>query len=111
MPKQTQRSAAIQVSWHAQSAAETLAALDTHQTDRSSIDDAKRLARLGPNQLPEREPTTLTQIAVHQFRSPLIYILALAAVLAASIGDLDEEAAVMKLAVPIALHILPQCAN
>ncbi len=90
MPKQTQRSAAMQVSWHAQSAAETLAALDTHQTGLSSIDAAERLARLGPNRLPEREPTTLTEIAVRQFRSPLIYILALAAVLSASIGDLKD---------------------
>jgi len=41
----------------------------------------QRLALLGPNRLPEPKPRTLAQIAVRQFKSPLIYILALAGVL------------------------------
>ena len=89
-PKNIRRSDAIQKFWHAQPAAETLTQLGTTQTGLSSAEAAERLSRLGPNRLPERKPTTLPQIVLRQFKSPLIYILAFAAVLAASMGDLKD---------------------
>lgn len=41
-----------------------------------SRDEARaRLAQDGPNQLPETPPTSAWVVLLHQFRSPLIYIL------------------------------------
>lgn len=41
----------------------------------ATADAAERLARLGPNALPERPPEPLWQRFLHQFNSPLIFIL------------------------------------
>ena len=41
-----------------------------------TLEEARaRLAREGPNQLPEKPPTSPLVVLLHQFRSPLIYIL------------------------------------
>ncbi|MHC4994615.1 MAG: cation-translocating P-type ATPase, partial [Planctomycetota bacterium] len=51
---------------------------------------AKRLKHYGVNRLPSRPPVSLGVIVVRQFRSPLIYILGAAAVLAISIGEFTD---------------------
>jgi magnesium-transporting ATPase (P-type) len=49
-----------------------------------------RLGQFGPNHLPQKPPTRLWMIVLRQFRSPLIYILALAAVVSTAMGDVKD---------------------
>ena len=53
----------------------------------SSSEAAARLEEFGPNLLPHTPPPPWWQIALRQFRSPLIYILAVAAVVSVAIGE------------------------
>ncbi|MGB7088268.1 MAG: HAD-IC family P-type ATPase [Phormidesmis sp.] len=46
-----------------------------------------RLKTVGPNQLPQQSPPRFIEILLRQFCSPLIYILALAAIVSFAIGD------------------------
>jgi magnesium-transporting ATPase (P-type) len=50
----------------------------------------RRLAKHGPNILPEKGPSPLWLIVLRQFISPLIYILVIAAVVSAVIGDVKD---------------------
>lgn len=50
----------------------------------------ERLREFGRNVLPAKKPPTLLQVVLHQFASPLIYILLIAGVVALAIGDLKD---------------------
>ncbi len=50
----------------------------------------KRLEQYGSNALPAHKPPTVLQIFLHQFRSPLIYILFIAAIVCILIGDMKD---------------------
>ena len=56
----------------------------------SGAEAASRLARHGPNRLPEAPPTPIWVVALRQFRSPLIYILAAAAVVSVVVGHPED---------------------
>ncbi len=81
---------AAQVAWHTQSPAESIHWLETTADGLTSQEAAERLASVGPNRLPERPPTSLAQIFARQFKSPLIYVLVVAALLAAAMGDAKD---------------------
>ena len=83
---------ATKMQWHVLKAEETLQTLGTRASGLGTSEAAERLAAHGPNRLPERAPTTLAQIFGRQFTSPLIYILAFAAILSAVMGDLKDAA-------------------
>ena len=80
----------IQNAYHALNVAETLRRVNATDSGLTSQEAAERLAQIGPNRLPERPPTTLAQIFARQFRSPLIYVLGVAATLALALGDLKD---------------------
>ena len=61
--------------------------LPSHSQGLKATDANARLSRNGPNILPTHPPPTLVQIFISQFRNPLIYILAIAAVVSTSLGD------------------------
>jgi Ca2+-transporting ATPase len=69
------------------SAADALQALDSRPGGLNSEEVRARLARYGPNTLPARKPPTIWRIVLHQFMSPLIYILLAAAVVAVALED------------------------
>lgn len=73
--------------WHAieLSAIETL--LDVKPQGLTATEARERLKKFGPNELPHAPPPAWWQIALRQFRSPLIYILAVAAVVSVAIGE------------------------
>ena len=83
---------AVQVlrAWHSLHQNDVAALLDTNEHGLSEVEAAARLTRFGPNHLPQKPPTPLWAIVLRQFRSPLIYILALAAVVSAALGDLKD---------------------
>jgi len=70
--------------WHAQ----PLAALPAGSAaGLSSEQAAERLARLGPNRLPQPVAPPLLAVLLRQFVSPLIAVLLLAALLSLAVGD------------------------
>jgi P-type Ca2+ transporter type 2C len=73
--------------WHARSAEQVAERLGVGSGGLSRHDAAARLARFGPNRLEPPKPTSRWRILLHQFQSPLIYILLVATVIAASLGE------------------------
>ena len=65
--------------WHVMSQSSLAEALTSGEDGLTEAEAAERLTRFGLNQLPEVPPPTWRQIAIRQFQSPLIYILAVAA--------------------------------
>ena len=61
--------------------------LDAKPDGLSGSDAAERLKKTGPNVLPRTPPPAWWQIGLRQFRSPLIYILGVAAVVSVAIGE------------------------
>jgi Ca2+-transporting ATPase len=56
---------------------------------------ARRQAAHGPNALPETPPRPLWRVLLRQFKSPLIYILLVAAVLAAALGHHGDAGVIL----------------
>jgi magnesium-transporting ATPase (P-type) len=82
--------------WHAQTADAVATALATDV--RRGLDEAtvaQRLEEYGPNRLPDPERVTLLGVFIAQFKSPLIYVLIAAAVVAAALGDFVDAGFIM----------------
>ena len=73
--------------WHALDLPSLEQALDATPGGLSGSEAAARLGKFGPNVLPHAPPPTWWQSALRQFRSPLIYILGVAAVVSVAIGE------------------------
>lgn len=56
----------------------------------TTAEAAARLARHGPNTLPHGRQAGLLLVFLHQFKSPLIYVLVVAAVVAVLLGDWED---------------------
>lgn len=64
-------------------------------TGLSPQDAAERLAKLGPNEMPQLPPTPWWRTAIRQFLSPLVLILALAAGMAALLGEVIDAIVIL----------------
>lgn len=64
---------------HSLTAEEAVEALGSSLSGLTRETAQARLARFGPNALPRVQPPTAAQIFLHQFKSPLIYVLFVAA--------------------------------
>lgn len=78
------------VAWHTQELPVLLADFETKSQGLEQGEAAARLLRYGPNRLPERPPRPWWNILLSQFRSPLIYILGMAAGVSLLIGDMKD---------------------
>lgn len=77
--------------WHTMMADEILKQLKTNPKTGLSLEQVqKRFAEYGPNTLPIKRPPTVGEIFLHQFKSPLIYILLIAAIVSIVIGDAKD---------------------
>ena len=76
--------------WHALEVGELQESLSASDAGLTEDDARRRLEQFGPNKLPEQPPAPLWQIVLRQFYSPLIYILVIAAVVSAAIGDVKD---------------------
>ncbi len=65
--------------WHALEESYVAEVLSTQHAGLSSDEVDRRLTEYGPNQIAEEPPTSNLSLVLHQFRSPLIYILLIAA--------------------------------
>lgn len=79
-----------QTVWHTLAAPETFEKLSSGQQGLSEKEAHDRLERYGRNKLPEQSPPTWWGIFLRQFYSPLIFVLALAALVALLIGDFTD---------------------
>ncbi len=78
--------------WHASSVPDVLHSLDAKRAGLTAESVRHRRNRCGPNTLPRKPPATVMRIALRQFTSPLIYVLAAAAFASAFLGDYKDAA-------------------
>lgn len=69
---------------------DVLDSLGSQKDGLSTSDAQSRLNDYGKNELPAREPPTLLSVILHQFKSPLIYILIGAGTVALLLGDFRD---------------------
>ena len=72
--------------WHTLSAAETEARLDTRDTGLAEAEAARRLARYGPNRLPEQRRRGPLMRFLMQFHNVLLYVMMVSAIITAILG-------------------------
>lgn len=73
--------------WHSVDAEAAIEQLESSRDGLSSGEAEKRLDQFGPNELEEAGGTSLLRLILRQLRSPLIYLLAAAAVVAFVAGE------------------------
>ncbi|UCC15833.1 MAG: HAD-IC family P-type ATPase [Gammaproteobacteria bacterium] len=78
--------------WHAVGIDEVLRDVDGNRGGLTEEAAEARLRDIGPNQLPRAPAPTLAEIFLRQFRSPLIYVLAAAAMVSLSLGEIKDAA-------------------
>ncbi len=78
------------IAWHLLAESEVLAKVQSTHHGLSEQEVAERLAEFGPNSLPEKKPPGLLVIFLHQFLSPLIYILLAAGGISILIGEFTD---------------------
>jgi len=76
--------------WHALSEEEVLRRLATSLNGLSSEEVQLRQQRFGRNILPVHPPPTLFEIILHQFKSPLIYVLLVAGLVSILLEDVKD---------------------
>jgi magnesium-transporting ATPase (P-type) len=81
--------------WHSLHAEEAVAAVASDITSGLAPEDARRrLQRFGPNALREPKRRSLLSVFLHQFKSPLIYLLFAAAGIALALGHTKDAAVI-----------------
>lgn len=78
------------LSWHASPEEAVYKHLRTAPEGLSTEEAGGRLREYGPNLLPGKKPPTLVEIVLHQFKSPLIYILLIAGIVSVIVGDVND---------------------
>lgn len=82
--------------WHALHDEEALAAADADAVvGLSDAEAQRRLAHFGPNALPEPKQRSVLAVFVDQFKSPLIYLLFVAAGVAFLLGHTSDSAVIL----------------
>ncbi|NJO72610.1 MAG: HAD-IC family P-type ATPase [Leptolyngbyaceae cyanobacterium RM1_406_9] len=76
--------------WQAICVEDLFSILHAHANGLSETEAQLRLEQVGANRLPQSAPPSGWQILLRQFCSPLIYILGLAAVVSAVVGDFKD---------------------
>lgn len=78
------------IAWHAEPLEVVFRKLQSLPDGLSEEQVAERLREFGKNTLPAKEPPTFLQVFLHQFATPLIYILLIAGVVALLMQDYKD---------------------
>lgn len=78
------------IPWHATPEERVYQKLQANNSGLTRVQVEERQQEFGRNTLPARKPPTLFDIILHQFKSPLIYILMVAAVIALLANDVKD---------------------
>jgi len=90
--------------WHALPIADAIVAVESNVEEGLTDDEARaRLERFGPNALPEHAQRSLLAVLVVQFKSPLIYLLFVAAGIALALGHRSDAVVIFAVVVLNAL--------
>jgi magnesium-transporting ATPase (P-type) len=81
--------------WYQLDAKEVLKRLQTSEEGLSEAQAKKHLETYGPNKLPEGAGISRLKIILHQFTSPLIYILIVAAIVTTFLGDYIDSGVIV----------------
>ena len=85
-----------QLQWHSLHVEAAIAELESSMTHGLSHGEAKaRLEQYGTNTLPEPKRRSILSIFLHQFLSPLIYLLLAAAGIAVFIGEVKDAVVIL----------------
>ncbi|MDH5327886.1 MAG: cation-transporting P-type ATPase [Gammaproteobacteria bacterium] len=84
------RDGSLSKSPYAVSIDEVFADFQTSRHGLAHSEAASRLTHYGPNELPRPNPPHVAMVFLHQFASPLIYVLIAAALLAVSIQEWSD---------------------
>lgn len=76
--------------WHTLQTEEIFRKLITSSEGLESEEAALRLEEYGRNTLPTRKPPGVAEIVLHQFKSPLIYILLIAGIISILLDDIKD---------------------
>jgi magnesium-transporting ATPase (P-type) len=74
-------------SWYSRGLSQIYDSLDADSDGLSTEEAESRRSEHGPNRLPKAKSVTVWQIFLRQFKNPLIYILAIAAIVSFAIGE------------------------
>jgi Ca2+-transporting ATPase len=85
--------------WYQLTAKEALEALGASEHGLGEEEAGRRLIRHGPNRLAEEERTSRLKVLVHQFTSPLIYILLIAAAVTAFLREYIDMGVILSVVV------------
>lgn len=78
------------IAWHSLPIEDVYEKLSTGPHGLTAEEASQRLHQFGPNTLPVRKPLGLMLVFIHQFRSPLIYILLIAALISFLLNDYKD---------------------
>ncbi len=81
--------------WHAMDRDRVVSLLDTREQGLSREEAGKRLEEYGPNELPREEKQGYLKRFINQFRNILIYILLVAAVFTAFLGEWVDSGVIL----------------
>jgi P-type Ca2+ transporter type 2C len=83
-----------EMTWHALSVEEVLVELRTSPEGLQEAEAVQRLEKYGPNLLAEEQESSALALLLHQFKSPLIYILLIAAGGSLLLGEVIDAAVI-----------------
>lgn len=82
--------------WHSKDSEEVLKRLEANaDTGLSTPDAARRTLAAGRNEIPKGRSKPLLQVVLHQFKSPLIYLLLLASLTTALMGESSDAVVIL----------------
>ena len=81
--------------WHAKSSAAIIKELDSSERGLNSQEVALRLEEYGENKLAEAKVDSIFIIFLHQFSSPLIYILVSASIVVFIMGEVVDGSIIL----------------
>jgi len=83
------------MNWYQFNIKEIMQKLGTSEEGLTDNEATERLKQYGPNKLIEEEKISKLKILFHQFKSPLIYILLVAAVVTAFLKEYTDTSVIM----------------
>lgn len=81
--------------WYQLDTSAVFTELKTRPKGLTAQEVEERLTQLGPNSLPEEAGLSRLKILLHQFKSPLIYILIVAAIVTALLGEFIDTGVIV----------------
>ncbi len=85
----------VKRSWASEDVSHLFTHFSTGERGLTLTEVVKRLKRYGSNSLPATKTLSLFQIFLHQFQSPLIYILVIASIIVFFLGDVTDTVVIL----------------